>query len=278
MGEPQSAAILDVRSSADGRFVRAEAGTEITRLWRGPGRGLISHKDSALEDAAPPSVPLEADEVLSKYDVEVGTTVRVLGVDVVPLALERRKDRALVERLWVHAQSGIVYRRELFDAEGGLVGMATVLDMRWGETERAERPDVMHRTVVHSDAPGDAPVSLPYGYRFVRSYRLDADGRPARHWVYSDGLHALSLFRIDGTMKRPERFVRVTLEGGDAWAGPGPGTWVWEGDGATWAVVAEEAGLDPAELLEPLPRGGRSVWARMGSWWARGWHAVTDLF
>lgn len=279
LGSPQSAAVLDIRSTGDGRFVRAEAGSGVTRLWRHAGKGLIADEDMSLEDSSPPMVPLSVDEILAKYEVSVGEASSVLGVSVVPLELVRRKDRRLVERLWLQPDNGIVYRRELFGSTGTLVGLSTVLEMQWGQSGQPEVPEAGRDSAkARQEGAGDAPRELPYGYRLARAYAVDVDGRDVRHWVYSDGLHALSVFRSRGHLSPPDGFEEVALEGGTLWSGPGPGTWMWQGGRSTWVVVAEEPQLEPATLLEPFPRGGPSTMSRMGAWWARAWQWVLDRF
>ena len=277
LADPQSAAVLEIHSSADGTFVRAEAGTDVTRVWRVPGHGLTSGDAGSFEDAAPPAVPLRTDEVMDKYDVTLGEPTMMLGRSVVPLDLVRRADVALVERLWVDRETGIVYQRELFGPEGDMVGISTMLDMDWGEAGHTETYDGPETSKVVASASADAPERLAYGYRLVKGYRLEAEGRPADHWVYSDGFHTLSVFRTDGDMSTPPRFHRLDIEGREVWAGPGPGTWIWEGDSSTWVLVAEEPQLDVASLVAPFPSGGPSLLSRVGSWWAQAWHWLTDL-
>jgi hypothetical protein len=43
-------------------------------------------------------------------------------------------------------------------------------------------------------------------------------------------------------------------------------------------LVAEEPALVAAELLDPFPRGGPSLGARLGSVWSRMFRAVGGLF
>jgi hypothetical protein len=96
--------------------------------------------------------------------------------------------------------------------------------------------------------------------------------------VYTDGLHALSVFRAAGGLRVPHGFVRSDVGGARAWAGPGPGTWAWEGAGSSWVVVAEEPDLDPAQLLSRFPHGSPSVWARMGRLWSKVFAVIDGLF
>lgn len=278
MGDPQSAAVLDVRSGPDGRFVRAEAGSDVVRLWRNGRLGRVEGADASFEDVTSPAADIDTEQVLEKYEVGVGVPVDMLGVEVVPLSLVRRIDRAEVETLWVHAATGMVYRRELYGATGDLVGLTTILDMRWGERGEMETPDEAAPAPERVEASSDeaAPDRLSYGYELVHASSLDSGGATSTHWLYSDGLHALSVFSTPGGFRPPEGFEEASVEG--AWVGPGPGTWAWEGDGASWVLVAEEPALDAEELTAALPRGGPSIWARLGSVWSRLFGWIADLF
>lgn len=279
-GSPQSAAMLDLRSSATEHSVRVETGEGATRLWRRGDIGVVSDGSGSLSDSSSPAVPLRPAEVLAKYEIQVEDPRQIFGLDVVPLVFVRRSDRVTVERLWVEPRSGIVYRRELYSAAGKLVGMSAILDMQWGgkaDTEPVET-SVVAPSRVEEVASSDAPAVLPHGYRLLGAYRMRMPERPADHWVYTDGIHALSVFRTTGNIRAPDGFVRTELDGARAWTGPGPGTWAWEGGGRSWVVVAEEPSLDPARLTEQLPKGGASIWARLGSLWARGFRAVGGIF
>jgi hypothetical protein len=279
-GRPQSAAVLDVQSTSEGEFVRAEKGTSVTKLWQRAGVGIVSGAKQAIVDDSPASVPLRPKEVLAKYEIEVGAPQKLLGVDVVPLTLKRRADAAVVERWLVHAKSGIVYRRGLYDARNRLVGMSTIIDMDWGVDQGAERFDPGSHAPSHAKlmrAP-DAPKRLAQGYRLTHAYRIEVGRQRAQHWVYSDGLHVLSVFRTNGPMRAPAGFVRTKLGRSSGWFGPGPGTWAWEGGGHGYLMVAEEPALDPGDLTEPFPKGGRSVAAKMGSVWARLFRSVGGIF
>lgn len=279
--EPQSAAVMDVRSAPDGTFVRAESssGTDVTRIWRRSGHGLVDSGELAIEDLAPPGVSLDAREVREKYELEAGSPTTQLGVEVVALDLVRRSDRRHVERLWVDPRSGVVYRRELFGTEGSLLGLSQMLEMHWGERgEMEERAAALPTEKVRKASTDGVPEELPYGYELTGGYRFSVEDRTTDHWVYTDGLHTLSVFRTTGSMERPEHYRAVELEDGTAWAGPGPGTWTWEGDGSMWVVVAEEPQLDLEEIARPFPVGGRSIWARLGAWWAKAWRGIVGLF
>jgi hypothetical protein len=279
-GVPQSAAVVDVRSSEQGEFLRAESGPAVTRLWRQPDRGLVSDDQGSISEEAPSPVALRPAAILRKFDVEVERTASLLGVRVVPLSLVRRSDHTAVERLWVHPQSGIVYRRELYGTDGKLVGLSAILDMRWGRDVPAEPYDPGSGEVTRAQgvAASGAPAMLPDRYRLLRAYRVEMGGETTQHWLYSDGLHALSVFRTRGGLRRPGGFVKADVGGTSGWVGPGPGTWAWEGGGASWVVVAEEPALDPVRMTKGLPKGGPSAWARMGSLWSSAFRAVGDIF
>jgi hypothetical protein len=268
-GERESAAVLDVRSSPEGRFVRAESGRDVTRMWTDTQDGTTQ-------------VGVHPKSVLAKYALATGARETHLGVELIPLTLTRRKDAELAERWWIHEKTGVVYKRELFGGDGDLVGLATLTEMHWNEPGPAEPVEidaVDAPSVTDADAPRAAPDRLAGGYELWRAYDLEVDGRPAEQWVYSDGLHALSVFRTKGHLATPDGFTQADVGGQKAWAGPGPGTWAFEGSDHSFLVVAEEAGIDPGQLLEPFPRGGgASFWERLGSVWSRLFRAVGSLF
>lgn len=275
-GKPQSTAVLDVRSTGEGRYVRAVSGTSVTRLWKGPDGDIVSG-NSSLKAAAQP-VELRPETVLQKYDVALGPAESPLGVSLIPLTLTRRRDGLKVERWLVHPKSGVVYSRELFGIDGQVVGMTTITEMAWGDPPPAERfeEDAERPGTVTSKSTNDAPSMLPHGYRFQRCYWMKVHGTQAEQWVYSDGVHALSVFNTKDGLRSPDGFVKTDVDG--VWAGPGPGTWAWEGDGRSWIAVAEEPSLDAAEMTHVFPRGGPSFGARLGNLWSRIFNAIGDVF
>lgn len=279
-GRPQSNALLDVRSSPSGRFVRAESGRDVSRMWSRADVGVLVGKYSSLQEAAPAEVRLDPVEVLAKYDVTVGRPEELLGTKLVPLTLARRADGAVVERWWIHERSGVVYRRTLYDASGTVIGMSTVIEMDWGDPGPADpvASDLDRASSVRSVDSPDAPRHLAGGYDLWKSYELEIDGRAAQQWVYSDGVHALSVFRTNGNLKGPDGFTPSDVDGARVWTGPGPGTWAWQGGGRSWLVVAEEPAIDAAELIEPFPKGGPSFWSRLGSVWSRLIDGIAGLF
>jgi hypothetical protein len=56
-------------------------------------------------------------------------------------------------------------------------------------------------------------------------------GKTVDQWLYSDGLHALSVFRCPGRLHAPQDFAPADLGTSRGWVGPGPGTWAREGEG-----------------------------------------------
>jgi hypothetical protein len=279
-GDGESAAVLDVQSSRRGRFVRAESGSDVTRLWSQEQMGAVDgvHRSKHQGDVA--QVRVRPSSVLRKYAVEAQGSEELLGVELMTLTLARREDATVAERWWVHPKTGVLYRRELFDRSGELVGLATLLDMRWGRPGPSEPVAAEAETgsqVETIEAP-DAPRRLDGSYELWRAYGIEVDGRPSEQWVYSDGLHALSVFRTEGNLAVPASFSDAGLEGLSVFVGPGPGTWAWQGSGSSYLLVAEEAALEVAELIKPFPKGGPSFWARLGSVWSRLFRGLGSLF
>ncbi|MEX2394168.1 MAG: hypothetical protein WD826_06790 [Actinomycetota bacterium] len=265
-GEPQSAAVLDVTSGDDGRFVRAESGSAVSRVWSSSDVDVVDGNAANLEEVAPPKMRVDPDAVSAKYALEIGEPEDHLGTELVPLTFERRADGALVERWWVHEASGVLYRRAFYDDDGMLLGLTTILEMDWTPQEDGDPVEGIDATTrVQPTSTSHAPTTLSSGYALWQTYSLDVDGAPTEQWVYSDGLHALSVFRSPGGLDVPAGFTRD----GRVWKGPGPGTWTWEGGGYRWVAVAEETRLDPTVLLDAFPHGGPTVGARLGSVWSR---------
>ena len=277
MGLPQSAAVLDIRSTPKTMFVRADAGQDVVRLWRRPGTGIVSAAQGAVRDDGIEAQVVRATDVTAKYELSTGPSEKMLGVDVVPLTLVRRSDQLMTERMWIDPASGVVYRRELFSSSGHLVGMSTIIDMRWGDSGAAERfePGATAPVRALSTNGGGAPRDLPYGYTRIGAYALGIGGVATKQWVYSDGLHALSVFASKGGLRAPRGFSPSHVAGARAFTGPGPGMWAWEGGGRTWVVVAEEPDLDPAAFVARFPHDSPSVWSRMGSLWSRAFGFVS---
>jgi len=280
MGLPQSAAVLDIRSTPGDMFVRADAGASVVRLWRRPGTGIVSGAQGAVRDDGDQAQVVRAADVVAKYEVSIGPMQKMLGVDVFPLTLVRRSDQLMTERLWVNPGSGVVYRRELFSSSGRLVGLATIIDMRWGENATAERfePGSSPPVRANDASQAGAPSRLPYGYAIVRAYTLSIGGHSTKQWVYSDGLHALSVFATTGGLRVPPGFSPSAIAGARAFTGPGPGMWTWEGGGRTWVVVAEEPDLDASAFVALFPHDAPSVWARMGSLWSKAFTLARRAF
>jgi hypothetical protein len=264
-GEPQSAAVLDVTSGRDGRFVRAESGPTTSRVWSSGDVDAIDG-EANFEELAPPKMRVDPEAVSAKYAISLGEPVDHLGTELRPVTFERRADAALVERWWVHEPSGVLYRRALYDHDSRLLGMTTVLEMDWAPKGVADPVGGTDATTrVRPTTSSGAPQQLASGYELWQTYELDIEGSASEQWIYSDGLHALSIFRSKGGLEVPDGFTRD----GDAWKGPGPGTWTWEGGGYRWVAVAEESRLDPELLLDAFPHGGPTVGARLGSVWSR---------
>jgi outer membrane lipoprotein-sorting protein len=277
-GGKQAAAVLDVTSSADGRFVRAARGNEVTRLWTTPDMGVVDGEYTSKHEGHLAQVEISPRSVLQKYEVDVGQPEEMLGVELVPVTLVRRADYRIGERWWIHPKSGVIYRRELFDARGELAGLATLIEMEWGDPGPAEpvaAESEAATSAVAIDVAG-APKRLAGGYRFWRAYRIPIGERAAEHLVYTDGLHALSVFRLPGGLAVPEGFESSRVQG--VFRGPGLGTWAWEGDGSSYVAVAEEPALDASELVRSFPLGGPSFWERLGSVWSRLFRGLGSLF
>ena len=84
-------------------------------MGRGPG-GSINRGQTVLDDDVEPDGNLR--QMLGKYRVLLEGGVRVLQREAKVVRIERRTDRRLVERWTIDATTGLLLRRESYDAGG----------------------------------------------------------------------------------------------------------------------------------------------------------------
>ncbi|GAB4166040.1 MAG: MucB/RseB C-terminal domain-containing protein [Rhodocyclaceae bacterium] len=157
-----------------------------------------------------PALPREAmDRVARHYRVRVGTVDRVAGRDALVLLMEPRDQMRFGYRLWAERASGLLLKLRTVDEKGGTVEQFGFTEVQLGVPVAAEalasrfadKTASWHvyntRTVegIGADDPWTFRF-LPPG--FVRSagvrLRLREDNREAMHYVFTDGMAAISVF------------------------------------------------------------------------------------
>lgn len=239
-----------------------------TRLLAAERARWVSHGDGWTL-LWPPSFDVDEPSVEAKYDVDWSRGPIVLGR---PTRLgEVRHARVLRERWYVDTTSGLLLRRDQFDADGVL--------RRTIAFERLETPparplmppadarDHTPSTVagLRLQAPYRAPRALDAGYRLVGAYREDH----RVHVLYSDGVNGLSVFEQRGRLRRSDlpASARPVLVGGRtgwhlSWAGGD--VVVWQAGSAVYVAVGDGPLADVVAAAASMPAAGNdSILARL---------------
>jgi sigma-E factor negative regulatory protein RseB len=194
-------------------------------------------------------------------------------------------------RFWLDRDTGLLLRRELYDATGGVVRATAFVQLDEGSAAAAvpaavTRPDTDGPERALDDAAltdlrregWQLPDLLPGGMERYRATDLTVDGHRVVQLAYSDGLFATSLFveqgGLDGGALRG--FDRTTLAGTTVYVRTGlQRTVVWAGRSAVYTLVLDAPASLTPDLVAALPhrppddgmlsRLGRGI-HRVGSW------------
>lgn len=250
-------------------------------VQEGMSRSVLEIPDGAIErgegrPAAAIDPDTELQPMLAKYRVVLEGRGQMLQRDAAVLRLVRESDGRLVERWTVDAGTGLLLRRESFDAaesverlvaftqvtepytptEGELHPAATTAGGTIGTQQWFGAEELSAELKVLR-----LPKSLPDGYRARSGTAFPADGATVFQVVYSDGLEDVSLFAQPGRLAatslpptaRPVSLQRVkgwiwdAFPRGIAWQS-GPGTLTLVGASPTDELVHMARGLPQAPV------------------------------
>jgi hypothetical protein len=165
----------------------------------------------------------------------------------------------LAERFYQDAATGLVLRRDLFDAAGDIVRSVAfdTVDIGGGTLAPptpAASVDMRPRPTKTAKAPYVAPPSLDGGYARVATLRQS----DALQVVYSDGVHGLSMFEQAGPLDRSSipaggRLVPIGQSLGVTYAYAGGQVVVWQAGGSTFTVVGDGAPDDVVVAARSVP-------------------------
>lgn len=259
------------RGGSQSFFLDADAG-QLLQL------GRVERVDVGLQDVA------------NKYDVDVTGRADLDSGPALAVTFTEREGGSLRERLFVDDATGIVVRRETYQADGRPVRVVALaeLDVEGVRLDMPAPPEAVelgHREPLSErgiDTLGvtgwDVPRHLPGGFDLAAGFALPASDGGAIHLVYSDGLYVLSLYELHGHMAPEAVDDAVAYRSGDMhvyrWPGSEPERMVWTGAGRTFTAVTD-APMDTAlQAIAALPsdppdrfrdRLGRGF-ARIGRW------------
>jgi sigma-E factor negative regulatory protein RseB len=194
-------------------------------------------------------------------------------------------------RFWLDRDTGLLLRRELYDAAGEVVRATAFVQLNEGAAAKpvpgaASRPahDAPDRTLDDAALTGlrregwQLPDVLPGGMERYRATELRSGDHRVVQLAYSDGLFAASLFVEQGGLDAAalHGFERRTVAGTIAYVRTGlQRTVVWAGRSAVYTLVLDAPESLTPELVAALPhrpaddgmlaRLGRGT-DRVGSW------------
>ena len=199
-------------------------------------------------------------------------------------------DGVVAARFWVHDRSGVMLRREVYDASGRTVRASAFIQLRiGGQVSPGHLPPVMRQAPAEELGASEladlrasgcsCPARLVDGLALYQVRQVSTNTGTVLHLSYSDGLSTVSLFeqpgRIDETAMAG--YTLLVDQDGVQYVRDGmPQQIVWSADGVVYAVVADAPEPLVNEVVATLPhqppeadgfasRIGRGL-ARVGSW------------
>lgn len=136
------------------------------------------------------------------YDIKLGGSERVAGVMCQKLTLEPRDGYRHGYQLWLDKRTGLPLKSRIVNSNGGVVSMFVFSEIQIGRVLDAQsfRHDMAGKKLIMAsiERPPSTvwDVTAPPGYTLVLEATRPMPGKkmPVTHWVFSDGLSALSLF------------------------------------------------------------------------------------
>lgn len=208
------------------------------------------------------------------YDVFATGTARVdTGVARV-VEIRERGSRTPRERLYVDERSGLLVRRETFDARGRPVRLTafTVLEPSplglpavgedWPRVVRTINAGISPRSLSILRSVGwIVPDGLPPRFTLVEASAMGGEAQDSvLHLLFTDGLYSLSVYEQSGRLdaRALEAEGAETARLGDVRVyrrkGSEPATYLWNGNGMTFTAVSDAPSDLLAASLAPFPR------------------------
>lgn len=154
------------------------------------------------------------------YTIKLAGSERVAGLNCQVLTLEPRDGYRHGYKLWLDKRTGLPLKSTTVNSNGGVVSMFVFSEIQIGRALDAQnfRQDLAGKKIVMAsiDRPPSPiwEVSAPPGYALVLEATRPLPGKkmPVSHWVFSDGLSALSVF-IEPDSESSGNFQGLSAEG-----------------------------------------------------------------
>jgi sigma-E factor negative regulatory protein RseB len=154
----------------------------------------------------PALLPEHPDQLLKNYTVTLSGTDRVAGALCQVVTLEPRDAYRHGYNLWVDTRTGLPLKYRIVNSNGGVVSMFVFSEVLIGRAPDAQffRQELIGKKITvdtpdlqaASAASAQWDVAAPPGYVRVQEALRVMPGKklPVTHWIFSDGLSALSVF------------------------------------------------------------------------------------
>jgi sigma-E factor negative regulatory protein RseB len=218
-----------VRSETSRIVHLASNGNQIEKLevLDGSPREVIRHNDEVrcyLPDSRqviveqrstrrgfPALLPVSLAGLSDHYQIRKGAIERVAGLESQIIRMEPRDVWRYGRQLWMDVGSGLLLKADIFNAQGESLESMAFTDLRIGEPVSAEAVKSRYASDakgtwqlrqarlrdMRDDGPWQFRVELP-GFRKQASMRRSMGHDPGDlsmlHWIFSDGLVAMSVF------------------------------------------------------------------------------------
>lgn len=154
------------------------------------------------------------------YTIKLAGSERVAGLNCQVVTLEPRDGYRHGYKLWLDKRTGLPLKSRTVNSNGGVVSMFVFSEIQIGRALDAQifRQDLAGKKIVMAsiDRPPSPiwDVSAPPGYALVLEATRPLPGKkmPVSHWVFSDGLSALSVF-IEPDSESSGNFQGLSAEG-----------------------------------------------------------------
>jgi len=226
------------------------AGTSVRSSTGGPA------VTASLHGADPSLVGGGAVALLTRYySLRMGTADRVAGreTDVVE-AVRPGADGRVVARFWLDRESGVVLRREVYDAAGRAVRVSAFTDVRLTKAPsdtattgsadgRAWRSTLDATALARMKRHGwwDCPDALPGPLPLVDA-RRGGKGGSVVHLSYADGISSISVFQMRGSLDESDvrDYRRIEVAGDPVWVRDAvPRKAVWASGETVYVVLGD---------------------------------------
>ena len=269
-------------------------GTTVQMLGNGAGSGGGRREDA---DAVSALDNVHALDLLKRnYDVRARGVDSVAGREADVIEAWRRHDAGRehpVARFWLDRGSGVLLRRESYDATGRTVRGSAFFDIRVDEAkpsgvarsapDRSASPDAIAPELAASreeltameSAGWICPRRLADGLELRKARRLSNESGHVLHLAYSDGLATVSVFEQRGRLDEAglEGFRQVHLGGGVVHVRDGlPQQLIWTSHDMVFTVVTDAPDETVASAVAALPMAEPSdvgLIARLGRGFSR---------